>query len=117
LFNTVLINVTSFFRDPEAWQTLRETVIPRLLQQRADPDPIRAWCAGCASGEEAFSLAIVLCEAMGLDAFKERVKIYATDIDEHALNEARQATYSEKAVEDMPEDLRDKYFMSNGGRG
>jgi two-component system, chemotaxis family, CheB/CheR fusion protein len=114
LFNTALINVTSFFRDPAAWQKLRDTVVPQLLAQRAGTDPIRAWCAGCASGEEAFSIAIVLCEAIGPDAFRERVKIYATDIDEPALDEARHATYLERALENVPEALRDRYFARSG---
>jgi two-component system CheB/CheR fusion protein len=91
LFNTILINVTSFFRDPDAWEFVRTDVIPRMLAERGPDDPIRVWSAGCASGQEAYTLAILLAEALGPDAFRQRVKIYATDIDEEALTEARAA--------------------------
>src|SRR3954465_12802694 len=76
LFNTILINVTTFFRDAGAWEFLAQQVIPELLQRKPEPAPIRVWSAGCASGEEAYTLAIVLAEAMGAAAYKERVKIY-----------------------------------------
>src|SRR6185295_664316 len=87
LFNTILINVTSFFRDQSAWDYLASECIPRLVAQKGPDDPIRIWSAGCASGEEAYSLAILLAEAVGLEAFRHRVKIYASDVDEQALAE------------------------------
>jgi two-component system, chemotaxis family, CheB/CheR fusion protein len=110
LFNTILINVTGFMRDPEAWEYLAGEILPRLLRGRDDGDPIRVWSAGCASGEEPYTLAMLLAEAMGVAAYGERVKIYATDIDEQALDEARQAVYATKDVEDLPEHLRDRYL-------
>ncbi|HTM07883.1 MAG TPA: CheR family methyltransferase [Verrucomicrobiae bacterium] len=116
LFNTILINVTSFFRDPPAWTFLADTVVPKLLQEK-NGDPIRVWSAGCASGEEAYSLAIVFAEAMGIEAFRERVKIYATDVDEEALNIARLATYSAKDLEAIEDpELRNKYFEPMNSR-
>ncbi|MGN6167823.1 MAG: CheR family methyltransferase, partial [Solirubrobacteraceae bacterium] len=84
LFNTILINVTAFFRDPQTWEYLASQVIPDLLQRRPADAPLRAWSAGCASGEEAYTLAMVLARALGDKAFQDRVKIYATDIDEQA---------------------------------
>ncbi len=110
LFNEILINVTAFFRDADAWTALRSDVIPRILAEKGADEPVRIWSAGCASGEEAFTLAIVFAEAMGIEAFKARVKIYATDADERALAFARQGTYEERQVEGVPADLRDKYF-------
>ncbi len=110
LFNELLINVTACFRDPDAWEALRGDVVPRLLEQKGDEQPVRVWSAGCASGEEAFTLAIVLAEAMGVDAFKRRVKIYATDADDHALAFARQGTYEERQLSGMPLELRERYF-------
>ena len=110
LFNTILINVTGFLRDPEAWEVLRTDVIPTLLAERADTDPIRVWCAGCSSGQEAYSLAMVLEEALGTQAYLERVKIYATDIDEEALAQARQAAYDDTEIQGVPDDLKEKYF-------
>src|SRR4051795_5722479 len=64
LFNTILINVTSFFRDPAAWDCLASEVIPRLLQEHPEHEPLRVWSAGCASGEEAYTVAMTLAEAM-----------------------------------------------------
>src|SRR4029079_17863770 len=80
LFNAVLINVTSFFRDPHAWEFLAKRALPKLLAARGSGEPIRVWCAGCASGEEAYTSAMVLAEAVGLDAYRDRVKIYATEL-------------------------------------
>jgi two-component system, chemotaxis family, CheB/CheR fusion protein len=110
LFDTLLINVTEFFRDPPAWEHLSEDVLPRLLAEKDDDEPIRVWSAGCASGQEAYTTAIVLAEALGEDSYRERVKIYATDIDEDALTTARHAVYAQKEVEPVPEELRAKYF-------
>ncbi|NYD40996.1 CheR family methyltransferase [Nocardioides panaciterrulae] len=115
LFNTILINVTSFFRDPDAWDFLREKVIPELLAVR-EGQPIRAWSAGCASGQEAFTLGMVFAEALGVEEYRERVKIYATDVDEEALAQARQATFSAQELESVPAGLREKYFESAAGR-
>jgi two-component system, chemotaxis family, CheB/CheR fusion protein len=114
LFNTILINVTGFFRDPEAWRFIQEEVAPQLVAAIPDEEQIRVWSAGCASGEEAYTAAIVLLEVLGEEAFKRRVKIYATDVDEEALAEARAAVYPAKAFEDMPAELVEKYFVENG---
>ena len=116
LFNTILINVTAFFRDPEAWEYLRDEVVPAMLAERGPNDPIRVWSAGCASGQEAYTLAMVLADALGLDAFRQRVKIYATDVDEHALAEARTASYDQKAVESVPTESLSTYFDQANGR-
>ncbi|OBJ14000.1 chemotaxis protein CheR [Mycobacterium sp. 1245499.0] len=116
LFNTVLINVTSFFRDPDAWEFVSAEIIPRLLAERGPADPIRVWSAGCASGQEAYTLAMLFAEALGPDGFRERVKIYATDVDEDALSEARAASYDAKAVESVPPDLLGRYFEQLNGR-
>jgi two-component system CheB/CheR fusion protein len=109
LFNTILINVTGFFRDSDTWEFLRSDLLPGLLSRR-EGEPIRVWCAGCASGEEAYSLAMVLAEALGAEEFRERVKIYATDVDEDALGAARQASYSADDMGGVAADLREKYF-------
>lgn len=93
LFNTLLINVTAFFRDRAAWEYIASEVIPRIIAYKEPGEPIRVWSAGCASGEEAYTIAIMLAEIIGVEQFRERVKIYATDVDEEALNQARQASY------------------------
>jgi two-component system CheB/CheR fusion protein len=116
LFNTILINVTGFFRDPEAWAYLREQVIPALLAERSPEEPIRVWSAGCAAGQEAYSIAIALADALGADAFRQRVKIYATDVDEEALGQARHAAYAPDELEGVPEAKLAEYFEQQGSR-
>src|SRR2546430_1329825 len=98
LFDTILINLTASFRDPAAWDHLRSEVLPGLLAAKDPDDPIRLWSAGCASGEEAYTLAIALAEHLGADEMRRRVKIYGTDVDEDALTIARHATYTPKAL-------------------
>jgi two-component system CheB/CheR fusion protein len=116
LFNTILINVTAFFRDPEAWDFLRDHAIPDILAARGPNDPIRLWSAGCASGEEAYSLAMLFADALGAEAFRQRVKIYATDVDENALAEARLGSYTVRAVEAVPDEMRGRHFEQTNGR-
>jgi len=110
LLNTVLINVTSFFRDPEAWDALKTSVLPRLIEPGRGRDRLRVWSVGCATGEEPYSLAMLLCDLLGPTEFTRRVKIYATDLDEAALNTARHASYLPRDVEGVPEALLGKYF-------
>ena len=110
LFNTVLINVTAFFRDPQTWEALKEQVLPRILESKSEGQPVRCWSAGCASGEEAYTLAMLLAETIGDQQFRQRVKIYATDVDQEALTQARQGSYPAAAVENLPQGLLAKYF-------
>jgi two-component system, chemotaxis family, CheB/CheR fusion protein len=116
LFNTILINVTAFFRDSSAWEYLAEQILPNLIKNKKKSDQIRIWSAGCASGEEAYTLAILMSEILGAEEFRQRVKIYATDADEDALNQARLAVYSAKDMQAVPNELRQKYFeiVGNG---
>lgn len=113
LFNTILINVTSFFRDADHWEHLEREIIPRIVANAGDR-PIRVWSAGCSSGEEAYSLAMVFAEALGDERFVQQVKIYATDVDEEALTQARRARYSTGAMEGVPEERRAKFFVQEG---
>jgi two-component system CheB/CheR fusion protein len=110
LFNTLLINLTSFFRDPAAWRFLEREVVPEILSRRDDDQLIRLWSAGCATGEEAYTLAMVMANYLGPEETARRVKIYATDIDLDALTVARAALYTEKSLHDVPEELRAAYF-------
>jgi two-component system, chemotaxis family, CheB/CheR fusion protein len=110
LFNTVLINVTGFFRDPPAWEYLATDVLPELIAARPDDAPLRIWSAGCASGEEAYTLAMVLARVLGDRAFQDRVKIYATDIDEEALDDARHGSFLPRQIEDVPREALERFF-------
>ena len=116
LFDTLLINVTEFFRDKPVWEHLRDKVLPEMLENKADDEPLRVWSAGCASGEEAYTAAMVLAEVLGHDAYRERVKVYATDVDEDALTTARQALYTPKALEGLEPELRERYFERAGNQ-
>ena len=110
LFNTLLINVTGFFRDEDVWDFLARRALPQMLAARRPGDPFRVWSAGCASGQEAYSILMLLSEILGVEAVREHVKVYATDADEQALSEARLASFSAKAVETVPAPLLGKYF-------
>ena len=94
LFDAILINVTEFFRDEETWDYMRDVVLPAVVAPAEAP--VRVWSAGCASGEEPYSMAMLLAEALGREQFQNRVKIYATDIDDAALNESRAGSYTAK---------------------
>src|SRR5262245_57969575 len=110
LFNTILINVTAFFRDLPAWEFVQKETVPRVVEEAKERDAIRIWSTGCASGEEAYTLAVVFAEAMEESDFRERLKIYATDVDEEALTDARHGMYPASRLENVPEDLRERYF-------
>ncbi|NMF64671.1 CheR family methyltransferase [Brasilonema octagenarum] len=116
LFNTILINVTAFFREGQAWEYIASEIIPAILANKHLSKPIRVWSAGCASGEETYSIAILLAEAMGMEQYTTRVKVFATDVDVEALNLARQASYSPKDIESVPANLQQKYFERVNGR-
>ncbi len=116
LFNTILINVTDFFRDQPAWDFLAQDVIPKILNGKGPNDSIRIWCAGVASGEEAYSLAMLFANALGREAFLSRVKVYATDVDEESLNQARLASYAEDRIENVPEQWREQFFERANSR-
>ncbi|CAD5962965.1 putative 104,1 kDa protein in hypE 3'region [Planktothrix tepida] len=110
LFTTILINVTSFWRDRTAWDYVRDEIIPRILATKEPHETIRIWSAGCASGEEAYTISMMVAEAIGIEQFRERVKIYATDIDEEALNQARQAIYLQKDLNGLSPEQIEQFF-------
>ena len=114
LFNMILINVTGFFRDAEAWDVLGREVIPSLVDGGATSGGIRIWCAGCSTGEEAYSVALTLAEALGDRARRFDVKIYATDLDDEALATARHGFYRLEQLKDVPEPLLDRHFAREG---
>jgi two-component system CheB/CheR fusion protein len=105
-----LINVTSFFRDLPTWEYLALDVLPQLVAARPTDSPLRVWSAGCASGEEAYTIAMIMARVLGEQAFRERVKIYATDVDEEALDFARLGAYSPKQIEEVPSEALDRFF-------
>src|SRR5688500_11669649 len=91
LFDTILLNVTAFFRDPRTWDSLRTDVLPALVEAHPAGQPIRIGRAGGASGEETYTITMLLAELRGGGGFRRRVKIYGRDGDEHAATQARRA--------------------------
>lgn len=110
LFSTIEINFTGFFRDADAWEYVANLIVPRIIAGKSESEPIRAWSAGCASGKETYTLAIVLAEALGVEQYKARVQIYSTDVDKDALQQARLGSYLSSKVADIPPTLLEKYF-------
>jgi two-component system, chemotaxis family, CheB/CheR fusion protein len=105
LFRDLLIGVTQFFRDPEAFAALESEVIPKLLENKRNDDQIRIWVPGCATGEEAYSIAILVKEAMVNLEVAPKVQIFATDLDEHAVTIARHERYRQTLSGVSPERL------------
>jgi two-component system CheB/CheR fusion protein len=110
LFRDLLINVTQFFRDAEAWDELREHAVKPLLDNIGDRDQVRAWVTGCATGEEAYSLAMLLFEEIEHRGLNLRVKIFGTDINERAITRAREGVYPESITQDVDKQRLRRFF-------
>ncbi len=115
LLKDLLISVTSFFRDPEVFATVEHEVIPQLFEDKGPGDQVRVWVPGCATGEEAYSLAILLCEHASAMKDPPELQVFATDIDERALVLAREGVYPEVTVADIAPERLDKFFEVEGG--
>jgi len=113
LFKEMLINVTSFFRDPEAFSTLKRDVLPELFAGKSAGHVFRVWVAGCATGEEAYSIAILLREFMEERGQDGRVQLYSTDIDESAITLARAGMYPPNIVQDVEPERLQRYFVKD----
>ena len=114
LLADMLIGVTNFFRDREAFEALERHVLPQLVCER-DPaegaDEIRVWSAGCSTGEEAYSLAMLVCEQLALEQRSHKVQVFATDLDERAIGIARSGSYPEAIVTDVPPSRLRQFFL------
>lgn len=116
LYQEILINVTSFFRDPDVFETLKREVFPAILHDRSADLPIRIWVAGCSTGEEAYSIAICLLEFFTHQPRKPQIQIFATDISERAIEKARLGIYQQSQVSDIsPERLQRFFTQVEGG--
>ena len=115
LFNDLLIGVTSFFRDPEAFAVLEHSVIPKLLAEHSANEPIRVWVAGCSSGEEAYSIAILLQEQMDAHKTSFPVALFATDIDPRAVTAARLGIYPAGIAADLTPERLARFFTQEPG--
>lgn len=111
LVNDFLINITGFFRDPDAFEALKATVLPRLLAEREGNDPLRIWVPACATGEEAYSLAILVTEYLDEIGSNLPIKLYGTDIDADAIDKARAGRYSEAQLAGVSPERLERYFV------
>ncbi len=110
LLKDMLIGVTSFFRDREAFESLERDVLPALFSGKSDGDQVRAWVAGCSSGEEAYSLAMLLCEQRDALHSSANIQVFATDIDESAVARARAGLYPESITTDVRQSRLRQFF-------
>lgn len=110
LFQDILINVTRFFRDPEAFNIIKNETLPELVSNKKEGDTVRIWVPGCSNGEEVYSLAMLLWEVMESTGKNLKVQIFGTDVDEDSIQLAAKRVYPEVNVEDIDDDLRHKFF-------
>jgi two-component system, chemotaxis family, CheB/CheR fusion protein len=110
LVSRMLIKVTSFFRDRETWDLLARKVVPPLLRKKQAREELRAWSVGCATGEEAYSLAMLVAEALGPAAATANAKVFGTDVDEAAVAVARRGIYPASAMEEVPKERLARWF-------
>ena len=116
LCQDILIGVTSFFRDPDAFETIRTEVIPRLFAGRGPDDPVRIWHACCATGEEVYSMAILVREYLDKQGLSFKVQFFASDIDEAAIAQARAGLYPDDIGEDVGQERLEAFFTRFGAR-
>ncbi|MEG4204812.1 CheR family methyltransferase [Microcoleus sp. Pol7_A1] len=115
LYEEILIHVTSFFRDTEAFQKLKDDVFPKITQNKSPNSPIRIWVAGCSTGEEVYSIAICLLEFLGDRVMAPPIQIFATDIGEATISKARSGVYSENQMIDVSPERRARFFIFQEG--
>ncbi|MFO7583893.1 MAG: chemotaxis protein CheB [Anaerolineales bacterium] len=115
LFRDMLIGVTNFFRDPQAFQALEEQVIPKLFAGKSESDTIRVWVPGCSTGEEAYSLAILLAERQEILKHNFRLQVFATDIDSQAIATARTGLYPASIAADLSPERLARFFTAEPG--
>jgi two-component system, chemotaxis family, CheB/CheR fusion protein len=110
LMRELLISVTNFFRDRAAWGALASRIIPRMFQNKSGQDQVRVWVPGCATGEEAYSIAMLLAENGESSIDQPAIQVFATDLDESAIAVAREGLYTEAEVADLTEDRLTRFF-------
>jgi two-component system, chemotaxis family, CheB/CheR fusion protein len=115
LYQEILIKVTNFFREAVAFEALKQTVFPALVRDRRPESPIRIWIAGCSTGEEVYSMAICLIEFLADQPYKHPIQIFATDVNELAIGQARLGIYQQSQVVDVSADQLQRFFAKVEG--
>ena len=116
LFKEMMIGVTSFFRDPALWQALEQEVLPRLLDAPPDAGPARAWCAGCSTGQEAYSLAMAWLDLAAARTAPRALQLFASDLNAGAVARARAGSYKPAELEGVSAARRERFFRPEAGR-
>jgi two-component system, chemotaxis family, CheB/CheR fusion protein len=116
LLRELLVSVTNFFRDRRVWERVEETIVPRLFARKRAGDQVRVWVAGCATGEEAYSVAMLLAEASAQLTSVPEIQVFATDLDEAAIAKARNGTYTAAEIADVPPERLRRYFKKDHDR-
>jgi len=116
LFDSITTNETSFFRSPPQIQAFQEKALPEIMEKKGDLDNkvLRMWSAGCSTGDEPYTMGIIIKELLNERLSEWDIKIFASDISEKALRSARSATYNEYTLRSVPPEIKNKYFMPNG---
>ncbi len=115
LYMDLLIPVTGFFRDPATYDTLRDSLLPLLFKNRPDDSPFRIWIAGCSTGQETYSMAILLCEYLGGAFDAQRIQIFSTDVSEKSIAIARKGIYTKLEMTGLSPEYLEKYFEKIAG--
>lgn len=115
LYNDILINVTRFFRDTDAYKYLQETLIPTLYKSKQPDEPVRIWVPACSTGQEAYSVAMILCEVQGAEEVRENTQIFGTDLSEQCIKKARLGIYSKSEVADVSPERLERFFEKVNG--
>ncbi len=113
LKETLTVNVTELFRNPETYEEFRATALPELIKSRGENRNLKVWSAGCSNGEEPYSIAIMLIEYLGISAKRYNISIIGTDIDEDSLSKARLGIFHPKALEKISKERLDRFFIKN----
>jgi len=116
LISDVTVDFSLFFRDEKLFELLKQTILPQIIRQNkvSGEGPIRVWCAGCGAGQEAFSVAILLFEALKGNIGREKITVFATDVDPSSLAKSRAGTYSAESVKNVPPSALERYFSFDG---
>ena len=114
MFNDILIGVTNFFRDGEGWQALSEKIIPKLFEDKEIGNTVRAWSIGCATGEEAYSLAILFFEHAAKMEIRPKIQVFASDLDENSIMLAREGLYPSAIEADVSPERLERFFTREG---
>jgi two-component system CheB/CheR fusion protein len=116
LAKDLLIGVTGFFREPQAWEALKRDVLPKVAKGHEGHDPIRVWVPACATGEEAYSVSMLLLESLEAEGDRSRPQVFATDVDRDALETARAGVYPESIASAVPPERLQRFFVKNEGK-